>query len=295
MGLIDDVNEITLAAYAKINLTLDILGKRDDGYHEVAMVMQSVGLSDTVNIQKAADGIGLSIEGADLLADASNLAHKAARLFCDEENITGGVKINLIKKIPIAAGLAGGSADAAAVLKGMNILFEKNLSAHELCRLGEKIGSDIPFCIKGGLWEATGRGEILTKLPPMPKIFVLLAKPPVAVSTAWAYTNYDAAPAKNHPDNARMKEAIAAGDWEKAAKFADNVLQSVTEKEYPVIGEYKRQMLEAGALAALMSGSGPTVFALFDDYEKAAKAAKTMGEICPEVFLTVTVNPGEVL
>ena len=288
-------------ARAKLNLTLDILNLREDGFHEVEMIMQTIELADVVELSQSSNGIEFSLDtseiegGENIPADEKNLAYRAileVQGYC-KKNF--GVAINLTKKIPAAAGLGGGSADAAAVIRGLNFLYDLNLTERDLCKIGAKVGSDVPFCVLEGTYLAKGRGEILRELLPLKKYSVVLVKPPVDISTAWAYTNYDAAPAKNHPDNARMKEAIAAGDWEKAAKFADNVLQSVTEKEYPVIGEYKRQMLEAGALAALMSGSGPTVFALFDDYEKAAKAAKTMGEICPEVFLTVTVNPGEVL
>ena len=182
---------VKVEANAKINLTLDILGVRPDGFHEVEMVMQSVGLSDQVGLEKQPEGISLWTDASEIPADETNLAWKAAHIFLDVYKIQSGVSIAVEKRIPIAAGLAGGSTDAAGVLIGMNRLFETRLSAKELCELGEKIGSDVPFCIKGGTMLATGRGEILRRLPDLPSLSVVLAKPPVSVSTAWAYKSYD--------------------------------------------------------------------------------------------------------
>ena len=205
---------ISVEANAKINLTLDILGVRPDGYHEVKMVMQSVGLFDTIHLKKQPEGISLRLDTAELPADETNLAWKAARIFRDVYKIQSGVSISVEKRIPIAAGLAGGSTDAAGVLIGMNRLFETGLSAKALCSLGEKIGSDVPFCIEGGTMLATGRGELLRRLPDLPALSVVLAKPPVSVSTAWAYKTYDRIGAVIHPDTQAMLAAISTY-WKK--------------------------------------------------------------------------------
>ena len=267
---------IMIKAYAKINLTLDILGQRPDGYHEVAMVMQSVGLYDTLQLEKAAKGIQLEIDVPGLAADASNLAWKAAQLVMDTYGIREGVRITLTKRIPKASGLAGGSADAAAVLRGMDRLFALQCSEDELCSLGAKLGSDVPFCILGGTMLATGRGEQLRRLPDFPACSVVLAKPPISVSTAWAYQNYDAQGAEHHPDNGAMEKEIIAGNLKGASNLLCNVLESVTIKKYEEISRYKKIMMEQGALASMMSGSGPTVFALADTPEAAERIAAAM-------------------
>ena len=264
---------LTLSANAKINLTLDILGTREDGYHEVAMIMQEISLHDTLSMGKINKGISLTIaiEGQQgtLPADESNLCWKAAALVQKEYNLQEGVEIHLTKRIPMAAGLAGGSADAAAVLKGMNHLFRLGMTKARLCELGAKLGSDIPFCIMGGTMLATGRGEVLTKLPSFPRLSVVLAKPTVGVSTAWAYKTYDAGYDGPHPDNEAMLAAIHEGDAHKAAGLLCNVLEGVTETEHPVIADYKRLMLEHGAMASMMSCSGPTVLALVREKQQA--------------------------
>ncbi|MBR2215845.1 MAG: 4-(cytidine 5'-diphospho)-2-C-methyl-D-erythritol kinase [Selenomonadaceae bacterium] len=262
---------ITVNGYAKINLTLDILGKRPDGFHEVAMVMQSLALNDTLTLEKDA-GIKLTIEGSDLPADDTNLAWRAADLMRRECNI-GGADIKLTKRIPIAAGLAGGSADAAAVLRGLNELYGLNLSWADLAKLGAKLGSDIPFCLYGGTMLATGRGEILTPMDALPKTQIVLAKPPISISTPWAYREYDALTEVNHPDNDAMQKAIASGNIMEVASLLGNVLEGVAVAAYPVIEEYKQAMLSQGAIAAMMSGSGPTVFALTKDEVVANKIA----------------------
>ena len=271
---------LTLSANAKINLTLDILGTREDGYHEVAMIMQEISLHDTLSMGKINQGISLTIaiEGQQgtLPADESNLCWKAAALVQKEYNLQEGVEIHLIKRIPMAAGLAGGSADAAAVLKGMNHLFRPGMTEARLCELGARLGSDIPFCIMGGTMLATGRGEVLTRLPRFPRLSVVLAKPPVGVSTAWAYKTYDAGYDGPHPDNEAMLAAIHEGDAHKATGLLCNVLEGVTETEHPVIADYKRLMLEHGAMASMMSGSGPTVFGLVREKQQAWHLADTL-------------------
>ncbi len=287
---------LTLNANAKINLTLDILGTREDGYHEVAMIMQEISLHDTLSMGKINQGISLTIviEGQQgtLPADESNLCWKAAALVQKEYNLQEGVEIHLTKRIPMAAGLAGGSADAAAVLKGMNHLFRLGMTEARLCELGARLGSDIPFCIMGGTMLATGRGEVLTRLPSFPRLSVVLAKPPVGVSTAWAYKTYDAGYDGPHPDNEAMLEAIHGGDAHKAAGLLCNVLEGVTETEHPVIADYKRLMMEHGAMASMMSGSGPTVFGLVREKQQAWHLADTLKKYDGEagVFVAETLG-----
>jgi len=283
---------VTVEANAKINLTLDILGLRSDGYHEVEMVMQSVGLSDTISIERQPEGISLRVDTSELPADETNLAWKAARVFMDVYKIQTGVSISVKKRIPIAAGLAGGSTDAAGVLIGMNRLFEMKLSLKELCSLGEKIGSDVPFCIEGGTMLATGRGEVLRRLPDIPPLFVVLAKPPVAVSTAWAYKTYDQIGAARHPDTEKMISALTVSDVNGIVRGLVNVLEEVTMREHTVIGDYKRLMTENGAAASLMSGSGPTVFGLAETREKAENAGQILSRAYPdaEVFVVPTAG-----
>ncbi|WP_303813721.1 4-(cytidine 5'-diphospho)-2-C-methyl-D-erythritol kinase [Selenomonas ruminantium] len=280
---------VTVEANAKINLTLDILGKRPDGFHEVAMVMQTIGLHDTLVMEKTERDIELSINVPWLKADEKNLAWRAAELIRQEYGLEGGVRIELTKRIPVAAGLAGGSADAAAVLKGMNDLYGLQLDEEKLCELGARLGSDIPFCIMGGTMLATGRGEILTRLSDMPETWVVLAKPRISVSTAWAYQNYDEQGAERHPDNEAIKQAIDRGNRKAVAGLLCNVLESVTIKKYDVIAEYKQMMLDKGAMASMMSGSGPTVFGLAKSREQAEAIADVLRQNTnADVFVTRT-------
>ena len=269
---------IKVEGNAKINLTLDILGKRPDGYHEVAMVMQSIGLSDTVEMEKTDGPIELTINVPWLKADEKNLAWRAAALIKEEYKLAGGVRMKLTKRIPVAAGLAGGSTDAAAVLRGMKELYALDISEERLCELGAQLGSDIPFCLLGGTMLSTGRGEVLKRLPDLPATWVVLAKPRISVSTAWAYQNYDAQGAKEHPDNERIQQEIARGDRKAVAGLLCNVLESVTIKKYDVISQYKQMMMQQGAMASMMSGSGPTVFGLAERKETADRIAAYMRE-----------------
>lgn len=285
---------ITVEGYAKINLTLDILGKRPDGYHEVSMVMQSVSLHDTVKLTKIPKGIELTLNVPELEADERNLAWRAAALLLRERQVEGGVRIELVKRIPVAAGLAGGSADAAAVLRGVNELYGLGLTLPELCSYGAKLGSDIPFCIMGGTMLATGRGEVLKDLESVPEFWVVLAKPKISVSTAWAYQNYDEQGTEAHPDNAAICEKIKAQDRKGIASLLCNVLESVTIKQYPVIAQYKGWMLEKGALASMMSGSGPTVFGLFADEKAASEAAAYLrSQTDADIFVCQTTGKNE--
>ena len=287
------MERVEILGHAKINLTLDILGKRPDGFHEVAMVMQTVALADTVTLARSGtEGVQLSIDVPWLKADEKNLAYRAARLMQETfaERIPGGVAIHLAKRIPMAAGLAGGSADAAAVLRGMNELYGLGASEEELCTLGAQLGSDIPFTLLGGTMLATGRGEVLRRLPDFPETFVVLAKPHISVSTAWAYGAYDANPATEHPDNAAMIRAIEQGDRKKAASLLNNVLERATIKKYARLTDIKEKMVEAGALASLMSGSGPTLFALAETRAQADAVAEAVRASDVDVFVTKTLG-----
>lgn len=277
-------------ARAKINLTLDITGLRADGYHEVSMLMQTIELADELTLRKTAGEISLRMDasgiagGEKIPADEKNLAWRAAvefQKFCGKDL---GVAIELVKKIPAAAGLAGGSADAAAVIRGMNRLHELNLTERELCTIGARVGSDVPFCIVGGTCLAEGRGEILTRIAPMKKFSVVLAKPDGDISTAWAYKTYDANPATVHPPNRAIIKQIEQGDYDAAFKNFSNVMESVALKKIPAVAACKRKMLAAGASVALMSGSGPTVFALTDDDSTAERIAAALDEV--QIFIT---------
>ena len=282
---------VMVHGYAKINLLLDILGLRADGYHEIATVMQSLALADTLTLTKQEAGITLTVDLPGLEADERNLAHRAAALLLKECRVNGGVHIRIEKRIPISAGLAGGSADAAAALRGVNELYGLGLSDAELCRIGAQIGSDVPFSLTGGTALATGRGEVLEHLPAAFDLPVVLAKPPVAVSTPWAYRAYDANPPVQHPDCAAFLHALHAGDTAACLCMAANVLEPVTEAAHPVVGDYRARLRSAGAVCAMMSGSGPTVFGIFAVDEAAARAAEKMRrETDAEVHLTHTMR-----
>lgn len=278
-----------LKAMAKINLGLDVLRRREDGYHELRMIMQSVYLYDHIEMEWQRErAISVRTNLGYLPTGADNLVYKAAKLLMDEFGIENGVQINLKKYIPVAAGLAGGSSDAAAVLVGMNRMFELGLSQKELMERGVKIGADVPYCVLRGTALAEGIGEELTSLPDAPEAFVLLAKPPVHVSTAFVYGNLDAAHLPSHPDIDAQIQAVRDGDLYRMAELMGNVLETVTIPAYPVIEEIKDCMKRCGALNAMMSGSGPTVFGLFDDREKAQAAYRELsgGSIAKNVFLT---------
>ncbi|MBR1647049.1 MAG: 4-(cytidine 5'-diphospho)-2-C-methyl-D-erythritol kinase [Selenomonadaceae bacterium] len=278
-------------ARAKINLTLDISGVRADGYHEVSMIMQSIELADELILKKIPHGITLSMDasridgGEKIPVDEKNLAWRAAMAFCEFCGKNFGVAIELLKKIPMAAGLAGGSTDAAAVIRGMNRLYETNFTEAQLCEIGARVGSDVPFCIVGGTCLAEGRGEILTRLAPMKNFSVVLAKPQGEISTAWSYKTYDAEPAESHPPNEMIIELLKHGQYSAAFKCFANVLESVALKKIPAIAEYKNKMLAAGARVALMSGSGATVFALADE-ANVDKISASIDDSAAQIFIT---------
>ncbi len=284
---------IAVEANAKINLTLDILGTRPDGYHEVEMVMQSVGLFDTLRMERTESGIELSSGSEALPSDETNLVWKAARLFMDTVGLRAGVRVAVEKRIPIAAGLAGGSTDAAGTLIGMNRLFGAGLSADALCALGARLGSDVPFCVLGGTMLAMGRGEVLKRLAPMPAAWVVLAKPPISVSTAWAYRQFDALRAAGHPDTKAALRALSEGSPEGIAATLGNVLEDVTAKAHEEIRAYKKILLQNGAMGAQMSGSGPTVFALARTEAEARHAAAALSGERPEAAVFTVPVVGE--
>ncbi len=284
---------IQLKAYGKINLSLDVTGKRQDGYHYVKMIMQTVGVYDQITIKKNNNqGISLKTNLGFLPSDKNNLAYKAARILMDEFNIENGISINLRKSIPVAAGMAGGSADAAAVLTGMNELFELGLPDEELMKRGVNLGADVPYCVMKGTALAEGIGEILTPLKPMPECFILIAKPHISVSTAFVYKNLKLESVKRHPDVDKVVSMIDAGDISGIAKNMGNILETVTIPAYPVIDELKKLMKDNGALNAMMSGSGPTVFGIYDDKEKAEKAYSLISKsrLSRQLFLTEPFN-----
>lgn len=288
------MRQIILKAYAKINLGLDVLRKREDGYHDVRMIMQSVGLYDKLTLKKIPkDEILLSSNVGSLPNNEKNLVYKAISLIKKECGITGGVKADLEKRIPMAAGMAGGSTDAAAALIGMNKLFDLGLSQEKLMELGVKIGADVPYCIMGGTALSEGIGEILTPLAPMPHCYILIAKPRISVSTRFVYENLEADKLAYHPDIDGMIEAIHADDLKGVADRLSNVLETVTEKKYPIIGQLKASMIETGALNSLMSGSGPTVFGIYVDKDTAMQALnKIQGiEMVKNAYVVEPLNP----
>lgn len=274
------MRQIVLKAYAKINLGLDVIGKRPNGYHDVRMIMQSIGLYDQLTMKKIReDEILLSSNVGTLPNNEQNLVYKAIRLMKTEYNITMGVKADLEKRIPVAAGMAGGSTDCAAALIGMNRLFELGLSLERLMELGAKLGADVPYCIMGGTALAEGIGEILTPLEPIPQCYILIAKPGISVSTRFVYENLEVDKLAYHPDIDGMMERIERGDLTGVTDRLSNVLETVTEKKYPIITKIKNAMKEAGAMNSLMSGSGPTVFGIYADKETAMKGLAKVREI----------------
>ncbi len=253
---------VTIKAPAKINLVLDTMYKREDGFHEVEMIMTTVDLADYITVKElATNKIVIKSDQYQVPLNENNLAYKAAQLFKDHFNVKKGVEIFIKKKIPVAAGLAGGSSDAAATLKALKELWNINCTVDELASLGEKLGSDIPFCVYGGTALATGRGEVIKPIPSPPKCWVILVKPRIGVSTKEVYGALDAKNA-SHPNVSAMLESIYAQDFNGVCENIGNTLEDVTLKKYPVVSEIKNKLIQFGADAVLMSGSGPTVFAL---------------------------------
>ena len=287
------MDKIKLKALGKINLGLDVLGRRPNGYHDVRMVMQTVYLYDQILLEKTdKEGISLETNLFYLPVNENNLAYRAAKMLIDEFAIKEGVHISLEKHIPVAAGMAGGSSNAAAVLYGMNRLFQLGLTDQELMDRGVQLGADVPYCIMRGTVLAEGIGEKLTPLPAMPKCHVLLAKPPISVSTQKVYEKLDAQEVTKHPDIDGILLGLQTGDLKKITSSMGNVLENVTITEYPQIERIKDVMKEEGALNAMMSGSGPTVFGIYDDKMLARRAAARISEeqLAKQVHVTTMHN-----
>ena len=285
--------DISLKALAKINLGLDVVRRREDGYHEVRMIMQTIHLYDRLDIKRTKEsGIQIQTNLSFLPVNENNLIYKAAKLLMDEFSITDGVSVKLDKRIPVAAGMAGGSTDAAAMLFGMNRLFSLGLTKRQLMERGVQIGADVPYCIMRGTALAECIGEELSPLAPMVKCPVLIAKPSISVSTKFVYQNLKLDDATIHPDIDRLIDDIRAKNLYDIAAHMGNVLETVTIPNYPVIDEIKKHMLSHGAVGAMMSGSGPTVFGLFDDEATAKKAYKAMrsSHLARQVYLTSVYN-----
>ena len=271
------MDQLQLRAMGKINLALDVVRRREDGYHDVRMIMQTVKMFDRIMLNRTKEpGIRLTANLHFLPTGETNLAYRAAKLLMDRHHIEEGVSIDLQKYLPVSAGMAGGSTDAAAVLYGMNWMFQLGETTESLMAAGATLGADVPYCIMRGTALAEGIGDKLTRLPPCPDCYVLLVKPPVSVSTKFVYENLRLDGSTVHPDIDGMEAAIRSGSLRDVARLAGNVLESVTIPACPVIGEIKERILRAGALTALMSGSGPTVFGLFDNYEMVQRAKEEL-------------------
>lgn len=287
------MDEIRLKALAKINLGLDVTGCREDGYHLVRMIMQTIHLFDSVKMAKTVQpGINLTTNMRFLPTDEHNLAYRAAKILIDEFKITGGVNIDIRKCIPVAAGMAGGSTDAAAVLYGMNQMFDLKLSFGQLAERGMLLGADVPYCLMRGTALAEGIGEKLTRLPSIPRCPVVVAKPGISVSTRWVYEKLVLDEQTHHPDIDRLLADIRQQDLKQLASHMGNILEDVTVKEYPVISKMKENLISHGALNAMMSGSGPTVFALFEGREDARKAADALraSGLAKQIYVTTIFN-----
>lgn len=285
------MNGLKIKAMSKINLGLDVLRRREDGYHEVRMVMQTLNLCDELTIiRREDDSINISCNIDGLECDENNLIFKAAKRVMEHAGVYSGLDIHLEKRIPIAAGMAGGSTDAAATLVGINELLNLGLTIEELKIIGVTIGADVPYCIEGGTQLSEGIGEILTKLKPAPQCFVLIAKPHIGVSTKYVYENLHVDKIVIHPDIDGMLDGIERSDIFDIADNMENILENVTENKYPVIKMLKDMMLEEGALNSLMSGSGPTVFGLFQSEEMANRALEKVqatGEVSQACVTTL--------
>ncbi len=279
-------------AYAKINLGLDVIGRLENGYHEVKMIMQTVDIYDVLTLKKISEGIVVTTDNGELPTDDNNLIYKAARLMKEKYGVQDGISIHLEKNIPIAAGMAGGSTDAAAAFLGMNELFGLGASLSELQELGVKVGADVPYCIMGGTALAEGIGEKLSELPAPPDCYLVVAKPDINVSTKYVYEHLDEEGVPAHPDIDGMIQSLKQGDLRGIASRLGNVLEMVTVREHTIITDIKKSMLESGALGSLMSGSGPTVFGIFEEREKAETATELLKnkQLTKQIFVTSFYN-----
>ncbi|MFT8315253.1 MAG: 4-(cytidine 5'-diphospho)-2-C-methyl-D-erythritol kinase [Clostridium sp.] len=278
-----------LKAYAKINISLDIIGKREDGYHLLKMIMQAIDLYDVMNINKIDNGIKLSCDKQYVPTDEKNIAYKAAKLFMDTYNIKSGISIEINKNIPVAAGLAGGSTDGAAVLRAMRDIFSIDVTDEELMELGLKLGADVPYCILGGTALCEGIGEKITPLKSFKNKILILVKPNFGVSTKEVYKNFDIERVFKHPDMNSLIKAMERDDLEFISNNMKNLLENVTIRKYSMLKNIKDSMLRYGALGSMMSGSGPSIFGFFDDMLKAQWCFEGMKEKYEEVYITRTI------
>ena len=288
--------KIERKAYAKINLGLDVTGVREDGYHIVKMIMQNVDLYDTLTFEDNDSGeIVLTASTDKIATDGRNLICRVAKQLKDKFDVKKGVTMHLIKRIPVAAGMAGGSTDGAAAYIALNELWGLGLSKKELCEMAVSLGADIPYCIMGGTVLAEGIGEELTPIKDMPDCHIVIAKPGIDVSTAWVYKELDNKEITEHPDIDGIKAAIEEGNLTKMCALIGNVLEDVTSEKYEVVGRIEEVLRNEGAIGAFMTGSGPTVFGIFDSREAAEAGYKAVVEskLAPEVFVSASINPGK--
>ena len=288
------MEQLYLKAMGKINLGLDVVRKREDGYHEVRMIMQTVGVYDRITLNRSrTPGIRITTNLYFLPVNENNLVYKAAQMLMEEFQVDEGLEINLQKYIPVAAGMAGGSADAASVLYGVNRMFRLGLSQKGLMERGVKIGADVPYCLMRGTALSEGIGEVLTRLPAAPDCKVIIAKPGVSVSTKYVYGHLDVTGIREHPDIDGMVRAIREGSYEGVVSRLGNVLETVTQERHPVIGQIKELLSVHGADGALMSGSGPTVFGLFREEKKAREALRALekSRLAKQMYLTGLFSP----
>ncbi|MCR6545351.1 4-(cytidine 5'-diphospho)-2-C-methyl-D-erythritol kinase [Dehalobacterium formicoaceticum] len=282
------MESVELLAPAKINLSLDVIGQRENGYHDVRMVMQSISLADQVRVTKKNQGITITSNVANIPLNENNIAVKAWKTMAHNFHLSGGIQIHLEKRIPVEAGLAGGSSNAAAVLKAVNLLYDLRLPASNLAEIGQSLGADVAYCIEGGIALAEGIGEILTPLPTLPEAWMVLVNPGFGVSTKEVYQALNYQEVSHHPDTECLVQAIKKGDWRTVADQMVNVLEEVTVEKYPQVGEIKKALSDAG-LFSLMSGSGPTVFGIAETKEKAIEAGKKMQDQWKTVLVAHTV------
>ncbi|WP_138205935.1 4-(cytidine 5'-diphospho)-2-C-methyl-D-erythritol kinase [Haloimpatiens lingqiaonensis] len=278
-----------MKAYAKINISLDVVGKREDGYHLLKMIMQNIDLYDVVKVEKRKEGITIGCDKAYVPLDERNIAYKAARLFLDIYNIDGGVEIYINKNIPVAAGLAGGSTDAAAVLKCMRDIYEVDASDEELMALGLKIGADVPYCILGGTALCEGIGEVIAPLKSFKDKILVLVKPNFGVSTKEVYKALNIEKIYKHPETEKLIAYMEVNDLVSVSRNMKNVLENVTIRNNTVIKKIKTKMINLNALGSLMSGSGPSVFGFFDDMLTAQRCYEELKKDYNEVFITRTI------
>lgn len=286
------MEQITIAAPAKINLSLDITGKLENGYHALDTIMQTISIEDKITLAKTGRQISVLCDHPQVPQGNGNICHKAAEAFFEKTALEGGVIITIDKNIPVAAGLAGGSSDAAAVIKGLNLLYGTGLTQREMCEIGLKCGADVPYCIVAGTCRAKGIGEKLTKLPSFAGVYIVLVVPDFFVSTEWAYKNYDLNSPDEKPCTEELISYIRGRDIKNTAERMVNVLESVTAKKHPEIQEIKNDIKKSGACGSVMSGSGPSVFGLFENEEKARIAFSVIREKYNRSYLTLTVDGG---